>query len=111
MRWIFITTLLTLLATGCHDKDSSLPRGRGMYYWNTTFAIDSAKRDFIDSHKVERLYMRFFDVAPGLMATPSPTLQSTLATLWPIAPCGGAHHLHPKRLHEAARRLARPKAP
>lgn len=36
-----------------------------MYYWNTTFDLDSTKRDFIDRHGIGRIYLRMFDVVPG----------------------------------------------
>ncbi len=33
-----------------------------MYYWNTTFRIDSVKERFLGEHRIERLYVRYFDV-------------------------------------------------
>lgn len=33
-----------------------------MYYWNTTFELDSLKRDFLARHRVTKLYVRYFDV-------------------------------------------------
>lgn len=34
-----------------------------IYYWRTTFAIDSAEQSFIEQHKIDRIYLRLFDVA------------------------------------------------
>ena len=39
-----------------------MEKGRAMYYWNTTFRIDSVKERFIGEHRIERLYVRYFDV-------------------------------------------------
>lgn len=33
-----------------------------MYYWNTAFKIDSVKEKFLENHRIERLYVRYFDV-------------------------------------------------
>lgn len=53
------------LVAGCTSGDRDGSSQRAMYYWNTTFALDSTKRDFINRHNIRRLYMRFFDVTPG----------------------------------------------
>lgn len=33
-----------------------------VYYWRTTFALDSVERDFLARHGVTTIYMRYFDV-------------------------------------------------
>lgn len=35
-----------------------------VYHWKTTFAPTAADEEFIRSHDIGRIYMRFFDVAP-----------------------------------------------
>ena len=52
---------LTALFTACNGKGGDR-EGRGMYYWSTTFNLDSAKLQFLDDHDVHRLYVRYFDV-------------------------------------------------
>ncbi|MBO7265319.1 MAG: hypothetical protein J6U91_03720 [Alistipes sp.] len=34
-----------------------------MYYWKTTFELDSTERAFLEEHNIKRLYVRMFDVA------------------------------------------------
>lgn len=34
-----------------------------VYYWRTTFALDSTERAFLQRHHVGKLYLRYFDVA------------------------------------------------
>lgn len=43
-----------------------------MYYWNTTFSIDSIKEQFMNEHRVERLYVRYFDVVQNDNGEPVP---------------------------------------
>lgn len=53
--------LLTLvLAAACQRKGGEAVRS--MYYWQTTFRIDSTEREFLSRHRVKRLYVRYFDV-------------------------------------------------
>lgn len=56
-----LAALLLLLAAGCSRRET-LPRGAAMYFWRTSLSLDSAERDFLSAHDVERLYIRFFDV-------------------------------------------------
>lgn len=49
-----------------------------MYYWNTTFSIDSIKREFLVKHNVKKMYVRYFDVVPdenGGQPKPNATIQ------------------------------------
>lgn len=85
MRWIIITILLTLLATGCRGRDTDPASDHGMYYWNTTFSIDSIKSDFIKRHGVKRIYLRMFDVVPDKNGQPTPNATINLGDT--IAEC------------------------
>lgn len=64
-RWklwyILVLFSLSLLITACGNKESKMTV-RSVYYWNTAFNIDSIKRDFIKSHKIGKIYVRYFDV-------------------------------------------------
>ena len=63
-----IPMLCILFLAGC--KPTPIPsRGEGsaevqhsMYYWRTVYELDSTEQAFLQEHKVERLYMRYFDV-------------------------------------------------
>ena len=37
------------------------------YYWRTVFQLDSTERQFLQSHNVERLYIRLFDVVENTL--------------------------------------------
>ncbi len=36
--------------------------GSGVYYWKTVLSLDSIERDYIRKNKIDRVYVRFFDV-------------------------------------------------
>lgn len=36
--------------------------GNGIYYWRTTFKLDSVEQQFLTQNDVKRMYVRFFDV-------------------------------------------------
>lgn len=55
---VLLAAALTLAACGSSDGQPT----NAMYYWSTTFAIDSAKADFMRQHHVGKLYVRYFDV-------------------------------------------------
>lgn len=44
------------------ETDESV-RQNSMYYWKTTFDIDSTEVAFLEMHNIKRLYVRMFDVA------------------------------------------------
>lgn len=55
--------LLCILFASCansskHAEDTV----RAVYYWRTTFRIDKAQADFIRTHRIDRIYLRYFDV-------------------------------------------------
>ncbi|MCQ2136264.1 MAG: hypothetical protein MJY67_05035 [Bacteroidales bacterium] len=55
---------------------SSADSFRGVYFWKTTFALDSVQRSFLSDNKIDRIYLRLFDVdgskAPGEDAQVNP---------------------------------------
>lgn len=63
--------LLALLASACGRTDDGGSR-RSVYYWSTVLDIDSTKQAFIDSHGVNRMYIRYFDVVAGEDGSPVP---------------------------------------
>lgn len=64
MRAVYILFLSLMFLASCADKTPA-EKTRSMYYWNTSFRIDDAKDKFMTDHKVERLYVRYFDVVLG----------------------------------------------
>ena len=52
--------LLAALLAACSKRQE--PVTNAMYYWSTTFDIDSAKTLFMQQHHVQKLYIRYFDV-------------------------------------------------
>lgn len=63
---IFLALIAVTFIIAC-SNNKSLPQKMGernsIYYWRTTFGIDSLEAAFIKKHKIERLYLRMFDVA------------------------------------------------
>ena len=60
--------ILLLLFTGCQEQQ----QGRSMYYWSTTFQLDSTKQSFLKEHQINRLYLRYFDVVVDDNGEPMP---------------------------------------
>ena len=60
-----ITTLLLLISVvvGCSKYEDCVEKGNSIYYWKTTFDVDSSEILFLEKHKINRIYLRMFDVA------------------------------------------------
>lgn len=62
IRILLLSLVLSILILiSCGDNDNEKKK-RGVYYWNTTFRLDSIKRDFLYQHNIDRIYVRYFDV-------------------------------------------------
>lgn len=62
-----ITRLLWAICTiavvcACSSRKSG-EEGNAIYYWRTTFKLDSSETEFIRQHDIKRIYLRMFDVA------------------------------------------------
>jgi len=55
---ILAGTLLSM--AGCKEHGDA-PK-RGVYYWSTSFSLDSTKLKFLKDHSIDRIYLRLFDV-------------------------------------------------
>lgn len=53
---------LSLVLFSCTHSNRVFVEGRSAYYWSTIFCLDKSERDFLEKNKIERLYVRFFDV-------------------------------------------------
>ena len=60
-RYLLCFSIL-LAFVGCKETIQESTKQRSAYFWSTTFDLDSIQLDFICSHDVSRLYLRYFDV-------------------------------------------------
>ena len=68
-RLLFLLVALMAM-TNCGQRQGTpitepeeLVKQNSMYYWKTTFDIDSTEVAFLEAHNIKRLYVRMFDVA------------------------------------------------
>ena len=63
MKKALLTVMCALLLLSCGrgggDKGEAF---RGIYYWKTDFVITPADSAFLAEHRIDRIYLRFFDV-------------------------------------------------
>ena len=66
--WVFLS---------CKDGQENSVEMRSVYYWSTTWELDSAQRAFLKDNKVSRIYLRYFDVVinPRGEVMPNATLR------------------------------------
>ena len=67
MKQLTLLLAFVLLAS-CHTnkgKDPAAPAHRGIYHWKTTYNPSQWERDWMKEHKIDRLYVKLFDVEPG----------------------------------------------
>ena len=72
MKQFFLLSLIgVLLFASCGQKqeiscmEQEAPTRKhcnAVYYWKTTFRLSAEEQEFLRSHRVERLYLRYFDV-------------------------------------------------
>ena len=55
-----LAVVLALLS--CYGKEDTAVETRSVYYWSTTWELDSAQRAFLAENQVSRIYLRYFDV-------------------------------------------------
>lgn len=64
MKKYILLALTFLLSLSCSRQPQRGAQTRAIYYWNTTFDIDSVKLRFLGEHHITKLYVRYFDVVP-----------------------------------------------
>lgn len=59
-----IFCILTCIGfTACQDKAASATQTQNsIYYWRTTFSFNKKEKEFLKTHDITKIYMRFFDV-------------------------------------------------
>jgi len=70
MKYRFLLLSIFLLFVSCKQKSVNLHQEQAVtrkncnaiYYWKTTFRLSPEEREFLATHKIERLYLRYFDV-------------------------------------------------
>lgn len=68
-----------LLAVSCRRHESG-GVVRSVYYWATTFDIDRQKAAFVRTHRISRMYVRYFDVVADGSAHSVPNATVRFAT-------------------------------
>lgn len=79
----FTLCVSLLLALACNGSKECETK-RSMYYWQTTFNIDSTKADFIRKHGIQQLYVRYFDVIHQGANVPDATILMDSAVECPV---------------------------
>ena len=67
---IHLALLSVLLLAGCEKTQGTVSvsvkndtvKRNSIYYWRTTFELDSAETAYLKKHNVTRMYLRMFDV-------------------------------------------------
>lgn len=60
---LLIALLVFASCGGVSTRAKDFVKQNSMYYWKTTFDLDSTERAFLEEHNIKRLYVRMFDVA------------------------------------------------
>lgn len=66
-HFLFLCTavVLVLLLVSCKKENPQPPAHRGIYHWKSCFDPSKWEWDFIRDHKIDKLYIRLFDVVPN----------------------------------------------
>ncbi|MFR5270502.1 MAG: hypothetical protein ACLTGI_07755 [Hoylesella buccalis] len=83
MTKLWISLFCILLLAACGGRQSNDDATRSIYYWRTTFRLDSAERAFLRVHHVKKLYVRYFDVTPDDEMHPMPNATIAFADTLP----------------------------
>jgi hypothetical protein len=62
---IYVVVLLIFVVAGCSYNEPVPNAQPSAYWWKTVWAPDSVEIDFVHSHNIGKIYMRFFDVVPS----------------------------------------------
>ncbi len=74
-----LLALVAMISWSCNRNDKGLEDvpERSVYYWRTTFKLDSTERKFLIDNDIQRMYVRYFDVVttPSGDAMPNATIK------------------------------------
>jgi hypothetical protein len=62
MRHVIFFLACLVFLSGCSKKNNPKP-GRAFYCWRTSFSLNGEERKALADHRVNKLYLHFFDVA------------------------------------------------
>ena len=61
--YLLLTLALIAAATSCKPSGKGVDSAKpAVYYWRTSLYLDSTERQFMQQHKVGKMYVRYFDV-------------------------------------------------
>ena len=63
-----VLAILVLLFMSCGSKPNTSSAHRGVYHWKTTYNPSDWEKKWMKDHKIDRLYVRLFDVEAGIKA-------------------------------------------
>lgn len=62
----FIAIVTLLLLCSCKSQDGTpAPNHRGVYHWKTIYNPTQWEKQWIEEHRIDRLYIRLFDIEAG----------------------------------------------
>lgn len=63
VRVTYILLFVAIIVAGCKPSGKAVNEPKpSVYYWRTTFTLDSVERQFLKDYKVGKMYVRYFDV-------------------------------------------------
>lgn len=71
--FIYLALFVLCLTLGQSCQRKSTSEGNAVYYWRTTFHLDSYEKEFLAKHNVTKMYLKFFDVVCDWNDVASPT--------------------------------------
>ena len=80
---LFAVLLSTLLMIGYNSNTIVQPSKRAVYLWTTQINMDSTKLQFLKSHDISRMYVRFFDVVLDEQGNATPNATARFVTPLP----------------------------
>lgn len=63
--WMVVAMAALVLMGSCGHQAGRSSKHRGVYHWKTTYNPSEWEKDWMKQHKVDRLYVRLFDVEAG----------------------------------------------
>ncbi len=87
MKKTFLYTILCIVlsVTGCSRTEQHVLQqtGNAVYYWRTTFMLDSTERAYLHNYHIRTLYCRYFDVVMNDLQGPMPNATLQFAQPFP----------------------------
>ena len=60
---LILTAAITIALSGCSDNKEKTEEGNAIYYWRTVFRLNQYEKNFLEEHKISKMYVKFFDVS------------------------------------------------